>query len=152
MFFNLHIFVIFFSPQLSSSWFLVSYACGQKRCLIWFQSSLIYWSLFSVPTYNLILGNVACTLEKNVCSTSLGIESSVNNKSIWSYLSFKGYVFLPPFRLGDLFVGISGMLKSQGVFSLHCNTKPRWGSEFIENPGTIILMTLLFLRILCFAQ
>ena len=33
---SLHIFVLF--TAFSFNWFLVSYYCGQKRCLLWFQS------------------------------------------------------------------------------------------------------------------
>ena len=37
---------LWFLQYFSCSWFLVSSYCVQKRCLIWFQSSYIYWDLF----------------------------------------------------------------------------------------------------------
>ena len=37
---------LWFLQYFSCSWFLVLSYCGQKRCLIWFQSSYIYLDMF----------------------------------------------------------------------------------------------------------
>ena len=43
---------VFFSFFFSCDWFIVSCIYGQKRCLLWFKSS-IYWDLFCVLPYGL---------------------------------------------------------------------------------------------------
>ena len=44
---NLHFFVFF--TAFSCNWYLVSQCYGQKRCLIWFEFSYIYWGLICDP-------------------------------------------------------------------------------------------------------
>ena len=52
MLFNLHEFVLGFFLW---GWFLVSVPCGQRKCLIWFQFSWIFWGLLCVPSCGLSL-------------------------------------------------------------------------------------------------
>ena len=83
----------------SCDWFLVSYHCGQRRCLIRFQYFYIYWNL--CPNMWPILENVLCAFEKNVYSALGWNALKISVKSIWSSVSFKATVdFLVDFLLG----------------------------------------------------
>ena len=51
--FTLHMFVFFTVFICFCNWFLISYCCGQKICLIWFQFSYLYWDLICDPRCDL---------------------------------------------------------------------------------------------------
>lgn len=67
----------FFSQLSSCSWLPVSYCCDQRKCWVWFQSSLHLLRLVYVPTYSLSLGISMCTWEGCI-GCHLGVEGSIN--------------------------------------------------------------------------
>lgn len=105
-------------PQLYSySWCPVSYDCAWSVCLVWFQSSWVYWGLFCAPTP--VLENIPCAFEKNVYSVILGWKVLwISIKSIWYNVSFKDNVFLLIFFLGWQPIDIRWILKSSTVIVL----------------------------------
>ena len=88
-----------------------------------FVSSLRFWTVvFSFhlwPKMWSILRNVPCALEKNVCSAVLAWDIlNISVISIWSNVSFKATVSLLIFRLDDLSIDISRVLKFLSIIVL----------------------------------
>lgn len=69
MLFHLHIFVN--SRVFCLSSFLVSYHCGQQRCVM-FLIFLNLLRLASWPNIRSVLENIPCARPKNVCSAAFG--------------------------------------------------------------------------------
>lgn len=103
-------------------WFLTLYSCGQRWCLIWFQSIRMGQDLSLSLTLKIcfvayhwsVLGGVPCSPKKNVCSVAIGW----NVDFIGSYIQFKPDVSLLILCVDDLSVDISRMLKPPAIFVL----------------------------------
>ena len=66
-----------------------------------------------------ILENVACALEKEVCSSAFRWNVlKISMRSMSSNVSFKTCVSLLIFCFDDLSIGVSGMLKSPTIIVL----------------------------------
>ena len=66
----------------------------QKRHLIWFQSSHIYWNLFCIPTYGILLRNSHVDLKGMCILLHLDKMFCISIKAKRSSISFKVVVFL----------------------------------------------------------
>ena len=99
--FNLH----FFFQFASCNWCLVSYHCGQKRCLLWLN---FLWNLLRLVLWLNMWSlhgreKVTCTLVKNVYCAAFGWHTF--------YISIKFILNNVPFKTIDMFIDVNGVLK-----------------------------------------
>ena len=108
-----------FSHFFSCYWYLVSWCCVQRRCLIWFQFFFNLLRLDLWPKMWSILENVLCTLEKKVYSSAFGWNVlKISMRYISSNISFKTCILLLIFSFYDLSIGVGEVLKSPTIIVL----------------------------------
>ena len=116
MLFNLHVCVYY--SFFSCKWYLVSYHCGQSRCLIWFQF-LKFSEVWFVTQDVVYPGECSmCTWEEGVFFCVGWNVLKIPMRSISSKVSFKTCVSLLIFCFDDLSVGVSGVLKPPSIIVL----------------------------------
>ena len=112
----------------SSSWILVGFVSaapqselhfGQKRCLIRFQSSSIYWDFFCGLLHVIYPEEYSVCTWKDAYPAALGWNVLCKAiKSIWYNVPFNANVSLLNFWLNDLSINVIGMLKFYTVIML----------------------------------
>ena len=104
----------------SCNWFLVSYNCGCNKCLIYFIASEICWNLLGLVLWLSmwsVLENVPCTLE--CVFYCFWMECPITLKSSLYIVSIRiSVTLLMFFCLDDLFIDVSGVLKSLTIIVL----------------------------------
>ena len=132
----------------SWGWFLVSFPCSQRKCLIWFQFSWIC-CLILCPIMWSIFENVPCAFEKNVYFASLGWKALyIPVKCIWSRALFSATVSLLIFCLEDLSIFDSGVLKTPSIIVLLSISFLKSSKIFLIYLGAPMLGTYMFTRVI----